>query len=248
MRSIALILLGVALSAVAGLVALRHFYTPPGLELEVGKALLNVLTVAVVAQAVAFMIALHNEARRREGEADQLRLRTLGVLNQAYTAVKRTRRRARARSKRSASGAPLSRSVSRALYFTSLEQLNDAQLKLELLAKDVETYASLFEDGATIYSSVSAMEEYLNDLVNEWEHLAVPFTGQPPEVNVSEVSRFADLIGDYQSSRFRPLFVHNYHAAIERLRASLVTSTSENWKKRRTWVATRSAARNVAAR
>jgi hypothetical protein len=77
MKSLALILLGVALAAIAGLIGVQHFYAPSGLQLEVAKALLNILTVAVVGQAVAFMVALHNESRRKEAEADQLRQRAL---------------------------------------------------------------------------------------------------------------------------------------------------------------------------
>lgn len=233
MRSIALVLLGVALAAIAGLAALQHFYAPNGLELEVAKALLNVLTVAVVAQAVAFLIALHNETRRRQGEADQLRQRTLDALNQAFIAAKRTRRRVRARSTLvSSSGTTELRRISRTQYFKSLEQLNDVQLTLEVLAKDIETNAGLFREGEMTFSLVSSMEEYLNELVDEWEHSNVPFTGQPSSVDVQGLPRFNDFIGDYRSSCFRPQFVHSYYGAIERIRGSLVTAKSEAWKHR----------------
>lgn len=233
MRAVALVLLGVALVAIAALVAVQHIYAPTGFQLEVAKALLNILTVAVVGQAVAFLIALHNETKRKASEADQIRHRALDSLNQAFVATKRVRRRARARSTLvSTSGTTEQRRISRGLYFNSLEQLNDVQLKLEILAKDLETYAGLFKDGLATHASVTSMEEYLNGLINEWEHSSVEFVGTPPSANVREMPRFADLIGYYPATDFRPKFVHCYYAAVEKLRGSLVTTTSKSWKHR----------------
>jgi hypothetical protein len=230
MKSLALILLGVALAAIIGLIGVQHFYAPSGLQLEVAKALLNILTVAVVGQAVAFMVALHNESRRKESEADQLRQRALDALNQAYTSAKRVRRRARARSTLVSSSGSIERRITKAQYFKHLEQLNDVQLSLEILAKDLETNASLFKDGPKTFSLVSSMEEYLNELVDEWEHLNVQFTGEPASVDTKSLRWFNDFTGDYRASEFRPKFVHSYYAAIERIRASLVTAKSGSWK------------------
>jgi hypothetical protein len=230
MKSLALILLGVALAAIAGLIGVQHFYAPSGLQLEVAKALLNILTVAVVGQAVAFMVALHNESRRKEAEADQLRHRALDALNQAFMSAKRVRRRARARSTLVSSSCLIERRITKSQYYKYLEELNDVQLTLEILAKDLETNANLFKEGPKTFSLVSSMEEYLNEMVDEWEQLNVQFTGEPASVDTKSLRWFNDFIGDYRTSEFRPKFVHSYYAAIERIRASLVTAKSESWK------------------
>ena len=233
MKGIIVFLSLVALAALVGLVAVGHFYAPVGLDLEIAKSLLEILTVAVVGQAVALTVKLHNDSRRKQAAADQIRYRALDTLNHTFVSAKRIRRRARARSTVLSPGeASEHRRITRVQYFKCLEQVNDIQLALEVLAKDIETRAGLFKEGRGIFRLVSSMEEYLNGLVDEWEHLNVPFTGQPRAVAVEQLARFADFIGPYRTSRFRPKFVHAYYEAVELLRASLADARSQSWKRR----------------
>ncbi len=234
MKAIVLTLVIFALTAVSGVAVLQYYYAPKdGIPFEIAKALLNVLTVAVSVQIVTLVVARYNETRQRGLEADRLRYHTIDALNEAYVGVKRIRRCTRAQSGvRQATGTEELRFVTKRLYFKSLEDLNDLQLKLEVLAKDVESNAELFREGRTIFSRVSSMEEYLNQIVHEWEHLQNEFVGSPAAASVHEMPRFQDLIGHYRASRFRPEFVHAYYKALELTRDSLVFTKSATWKVR----------------
>jgi hypothetical protein len=179
------------------------------------------------------VVARYNERRQRTLEADRLRLLTIDAMNDAFVGVKRIRRSTRAKSELSeSSGTEELRLVTKRLYFRSLESLNDIQLKLEVLAKNVESNAAIFRDGQTVFSLISSMEEYLNQIVDEWEHLHVQFAGQPPAISIQDIPRFKDLIGYYRASRFRTEFVHAYYSALELIRSSLVFTGAATWKGR----------------
>jgi hypothetical protein len=231
MKRVAWTLLGVAILSLIGIVIVQSSYAPAETPSEVIKALLNVLTVTVVAQAVSFIIAGYNESRRIEREADQLRHRILEELNEAFVATKRIRRRVRAQCPViGSSGTEEERRITRSIYVRSLDRLNEIQLKLEVLAKSIETHSQLFPQGEVVFSQVSMMEEYLNELIDEWEHLSIEFDGEPPTADIRKLPKMRDLIGPYKESRFRTQFVHTYYGAIERIRGSLVTSKSGQWK------------------
>jgi hypothetical protein len=234
MKAVVLTFLTIAIAAICGVWLLQHFYAPiDGIPLEIAKALLNILTVAVTVQVVTVVIARYNETRQRALEADRTRHRIIHTMNEAFMGVKRVRRLARAESNmRQSSEIEEVRFVSKRLYFKTLERLNDIQLKLEVLAKDVESSAQIFPQGATVFSLVSSMEEYLNQIVNEWEHHHIQFLGRTGTASIQDIPRFQDLIGQYRGSRFRTEFVHAYYAALELARSSLVITKAATWKKR----------------
>src|ERR1700733_13541994 len=126
MKAIAVTFILLTALAIGGIVALQHWYTPTGgIPLEIAKALLNVLTLAITAQIVGLVIARYNESRQRTLERDRLRLLTIDVLNDAFVGVKAIRRSARAKSElRASSGTEELRFVTKRLYFRNLENLN----------------------------------------------------------------------------------------------------------------------------
>ena len=223
-------LLGMALTASLGLVFVNWRYKPAGLGLEVAKALLTVLTVAVGAQVAAFALTQYNELRRQQMEADQLRRGMLRALTRAFIAAKKVRRRARAESE--AMETTGDRYVLRSSYCRCLERLSAVQLQIEEIAKNIENHGALFSDGHLLFASVSAMEEYLNRLVDEWENPPARFLGNPPVVLLSQLPRFGDLIGPYKSSEFRPEFVHSYYSALDGIRSALSLVKAVTWKAR----------------
>ena len=232
MKSITVTLLSIGSVAICGLALLQWRYAPAGMVLELVKALLNLLAVAVVTPIVAFLIARYNDERAKQNEADKIRHQTLDVLNETFMTTKKIRRRVRARMESLHSGEAWESRITKQLYFQSLERLNDVQLRLEVLAKDVESHAELFPTGKSIFVLISSMEEYLNSLIDEWEHVNAPFEGSPAKANIEELPSFADLVGDYRKSKFRPAFVHSYYQAVDAIRRSLITVRAATWKER----------------
>jgi len=120
--------------------------------------------------------------------------------------------------------------ITRSVYQDALEEVNDIQLSLEIVAKDVETNANVLRYAKEIFQGVRTMEEYINEMVDEWEHLHAKFEGDPPTARTSIVPKFNDLLGAYKTSQFRPLFVHAYYQTIENVRASMTDGGTLRWQ------------------
>jgi hypothetical protein len=233
MRYVILTLAAVASFAIAGIAIIWCLFDPKGLETEIAKALLSILTASVITQAVAVVIYQYNEAKKAEAEKDSLRGRLLDRLNDAFVKIKGVRRKVRAQADAvDGKNGEKELLIPRNLYQETLEQMNDIQLGLEVISKDVETNSTILEHGDEIFRGVRAMEEYLNGMIDEWEHVHAKFDGDPPTAKTSTIPKFGDLLGDYRTSQFRPLFVHSYYETIEKIRASMSGRKALLWQVR----------------
>jgi hypothetical protein len=226
MKYVVLTLGSVGLLAVVGIWLDWHFLSPKDMDTEIAKSLLSILTASVVTQAIAVVIYQYNESRKAQLERDAFRAHVLDRVNDAFVKVKGVRRRVRAQSELDNGKITLTRDN----YQNAMEELNDTQLGLEVVAKDVETNSKIFEDGQIIFRGIRAMEEYLNQLINEWEHDHAAFSGEPPQAVSSLMPRFNDLLSDYKNSQFRPQFVHSYYQTIEKIRASMTDGKTLRWQ------------------
>jgi hypothetical protein len=231
MRYVVGTLLGLTLAALFGVLIVALNYRPDTLPLEIAKACLNVITLAVVVQAITFIIAQSANARQAQEKHDEFRRQTLTRLHTAFTGIKGLRRRARSQlvtgDGSPGTGGPYLDGQS---YQRAMNRVNILQLDLELLAKDIETSHGIFSDSQAVYIEVSKMEEYLNSIVNEWEDSGSKFKAIEKSAPLSSFQALADLLGDYSGSQFRPLFVHSYYQAGEKVRASLTDGKSLKWK------------------
>ena len=161
------------ISSVFGILFIKSFFTlrSPSFWYEVAKTLLQIIPVSVIGTLVSILLSLFNSRRvelqkeldklqtqkekGKEHESaldntkNQIKKDILHQLNIIYSDTKKTRRMLRAKA--------LSIPYDHALFDNSnvyliqydryMEEINDSQLKLEDLKKEIETYKGLFTIG-----------------------------------------------------------------------------------------------------
>ena len=219
MNKVAAFLVTLVVVAILGLLIVADGWAVKELPTEIAKALLQLGVIAVAGHVVSILITKANNERQDLIRADDLRNVLLNRLNESFVDVKKVRRLARATAEKVAIGDSIYLFIQRTKFHEYMQSLNDAQLELELVSKDVESNKSLFVDADDVIERLDRMEEYLNSLVNEYEHSNVKPVNDPADCfAVASFPRLADLLGSYKTSEFRPAFVHTYYANLESIR------------------------------
>jgi hypothetical protein len=194
------------------------------LPTETYKALLQLVVIAVAGHVVSILITKANNERLDLLSANELRNRLLDRLNKCYVDVKKIRRIVRATAYKVVIDQAPHLYVERAKFHEFLQLINDAQLELELVSKDVESNKMLFADSVDIILRLDSMEEYLNTIIDEYEHSTVTPVEEPRDCYaVDSFENLSDLLGNYKTSIFRRQFVHPYYASLESIRNAFVT-------------------------
>ena len=219
MNKVAAFLLALVVVTVVGLLVVAAGWPVKDLPTEIAKALLQLSVVAVAGHVVSILITKANNERQDLIRADDLRNALLNRLNESFIDVKKVRRLARATSEKVMIGAVTYLFIHRTKFHEYMQLLNDAQLDLELVSKDVESNKPLFVDAEEVIKRLDMMEEYLNRLVDEYEHSSVKTVVDPKDCfPVASFPRLSDLLGPYRVSEFRKAFVHTYYANLESVR------------------------------
>jgi hypothetical protein len=205
--------------AVAGLFFVATQYQVLDLPTEIAKALLQLVVVAAAGHVVSILITKANNQRQDLMRANELRHALLARLNKAYSDVKKIRRLARASSERTPVATAPQLSIPKSAFHRYLQALNDAQLELELLARDVKTNEALFTDARDIIDHLDGMEKFLNRIVGEYEGIAGNTTSNDAgRFAVTSMPWLANLLAPAATSTFRTDFVRPYHAALDAIR------------------------------
>jgi hypothetical protein len=229
MGRLAIFLALLVVAAVGGLFVLVSVSSVKELPTEVAKSLLQVAVVGVAGHVVSALITKANNERQDLLRADELRSALLNRLNEAFIDVKKVRRLARATSKKVAIGGAVYMFIPRAQFHDHLQAINDAQLDLELVSKDVESSRNLFVDADQVIKRLDMMEEYLNGLIDEYEHSTAEPAADPVDCfSVASFPRLSDLLGSYKTSDFRTQFVHTYYANLESVRQALFNGNNDS--------------------
>ena len=200
------------------------------LSFEVAKALLQLGVVAVVGAVVSLLIFEYQREREtidkdRDRNRKSLEYREtllLSILSRAtdaYGRAKKARRLLRGRAtvvKDSASA------ILADQYDRCFDMLNDAQLELEDIARDVETSGKAFSQPKVLIAQLRLMESYLGTLIGEYEKLRRRFSGDPPSLPLRTLSLLKDFLEPANSSDFMPQMVVPYHDVQKRIRGDLL--------------------------
>jgi len=223
MNRLALFLLLLVIAALCGLLVIGLNWPVKDLATETYKSLLQLVVIAVAGHVVSILITKANNERQDLLRADELRNGLLSRLNKCYVDVKKVRRVMRATAHKIAEGDTQRLYVDTTKFHDFLQSINESQLELELLSKDVESNKSLFIDADALIPQLDSMEEYLNTIIDEYESSSVKAVQKPPNCYLLEsFERLSDLIGDYKTSTFRKEFVHKYYASLESIRKAFV--------------------------
>jgi hypothetical protein len=224
MKLASLSLLVVAIVSVAALILLANTGKVTGFETETYKAALELLLITVTGQVISLLVTRATQAKEETKARDAFRREIITRLNRTYIDIKKLRRLMRAKSIRNRTEAePFE--ILESLYQEFLSQLNDSQLSLEVIAKDIQSAQGLFTDYNELHTDIHSMEEYLNHIVDEFEEALPSTDGISPRIRYLNYPRIADLIGAYKSSAFRRQFVHPYYRALDLLRKDLLYMT-----------------------
>jgi len=149
-----------------------------------------------------------DEERRKAENRDELRKNLLERLNRTYFDFKRAKRLLRAKAFTPPYYGMLNQeaTVNLEQYDEQLEILNDAQLELEHIAKDVEANHMLFEHSKEIAAAIRVMEESLKQVVTEWERKRGNLDGKNPP-KISDLPCLKAVVGPgYQAEVNRELW------------------------------------------
>jgi hypothetical protein len=156
---------------------------------------------------------------------EELLKSTLAKAMGSFTTVKKARRLLRARAilpNNDLSNDPAKGTVLGRPYDTYLGMLNDAQLELENLARDVETSKPAFTQPDALVDLLWTMEKYLAEVLTEYEIERANFRGKPLVMELKFLPKLFDLIGPIENSQFRERLVKPYHNVQKCVRKDLL--------------------------
>jgi hypothetical protein len=250
--------IGTVLGVAIGLLVALYFLVGipnNSIQMEIAKALLQVGVVAVGGALLKLVADEHSrraskadkaheiaeDVRVRAIEAEKIELRyreellkdTLNRITASYNQAKRARRRMRAlglnRSETSDERMILSR------YDECMAEVNDAQLELESIVKDVATNEEAFPSAKRIRSALTSMERYLDELngeyVNKRPHAGpkmsdVPFSKMDWIKDFLGKAKVLDAEGKKVQSKFKSNFAMRHLHAREAINRDLLALTS----------------------
>jgi hypothetical protein len=249
-RLIILVLFGLFLGSVALLLLFFRHAAQGSLGFEAAKSLLQLGVVAGVGAVISILVfeyqherqaldkaadikrqALENERdfdRKRMEYRETLLLSILSKAMDAYGRAKKARRILRGRA---GSTEGQGRVVLVDQYDTFFDMLNDAQLDLENLARDVETSAKAFSEPAVLVKHLRSMDAYLGELIGEYEDSRHRFSGDAPSLSLSlrELSLLEDFLKPTKKdSKFMRYMVIPYHEVQKGIRADLLHPNLRN--------------------
>ncbi len=205
-------------------------FQPPkdSLGYDAIKSLLQV-GVVTVAGAVISLVASNYQKDRERNEKErerqasrqeyreELLMRVLDRASSKYSAVKKARRFLRARGQTGDAG---HEEIKAAEYYAQLDSINDAQLELENLSRDVETSQKAFTEASRIIQSLKEMDAYLHTLLDELKGAFRLFADRP----TASLSNFPalKLFITFGDTPFKTRFVDAFRSVQRLLREDLL--------------------------
>jgi hypothetical protein len=197
---------------------------------EVGKAVLQVGVIAIMGAVVSVLIYEYQlESQKIEKQRDReqksleyreaLLMSTLLKATNAYSQAKKARRLIRARAIVKSGQEQV---VLADQYDQYLDMINDAQLDLENLRRDVDTSAKAFTQADVIGKSLRSMEKYLNKLVREYEETRGCFSDVDLVLPIYELPKLSEFIQQAKDSQFKPRMIKPYRDVQKNIREDLL--------------------------
>ncbi len=247
----ALVALFVGSVAALGILKWAFNPKPGTPELEIFKAVLQLGVISVAAAAVALLSFDYQFQRQREEAAGERRrqdeekrrdrdhqealrqaelarksleyreefLRTiLRRATSSYAAVKKARRVLRARALRQEANGKI---VLTSAYDEQVDVINDAQLDFENLQGDVDNTRPALSRPDEIIAQLHAVDEYLGELIKEYETERPGFTVEGSAKQLAEFRWLQDFL-DHKGNLFTGKVVHPFHDVQRLLRADLL--------------------------
>jgi hypothetical protein len=199
------------------------------IEFELAKALLQLGLVSVAGGVVSMLVfeyqrwrnATDKSADQRRKEMEYRKSRLSSILTRAMAAYRQTKKARRILRARAISGEKGAEVILERQYDECLDMLNDAQLDFEDLARDVGTSGEDFSNAEALKDKLHSMEDYLGDLITEFEKSRRSFSGDEASLPLSKLPLLADFVLHMRKSQFRAKIVEPFHEVEKHIRADL---------------------------
>ncbi|MBI5084490.1 MAG: hypothetical protein HZB13_07830 [Acidobacteria bacterium] len=211
------------------------------IQFEAAKALLQLSLVSVAGAVLSILVFEYQRERQAIDKAAEVARQDLQVAGElrrknlkyretlllsilskamaAYGQTKKARRLLRARAISTRQDVEV---VLACQYDTCFDMLNDAQLDLEDLARDVETSAKAFSDSKALVHQLRSMDNYLGELISEFETSRRRFSGGEATLPLTQLPLLADFLRPMKKSRFLQEMVVPYHKVQQGIRGDLL--------------------------
>ncbi|AZD54098.1 hypothetical protein [Pseudomonas chlororaphis] len=239
-KRIASVLVGIFLLSVCTLLAL---YWPTGIEAnirhEIGKSALQLLVVSVIGTIISLLVFEYQRERQTidrnaeqarqasEKKRDQqqkhfeyresLLISALSRTANAYSRAKKARRVTRAHMTLTGT----TRQLSLAQYDSFFDLINEAQLDLENLKRDIRTIAKTLSAPENLIEKLNTMDSYLGELITEYEDSRQKFIGTLPTLPLSDFPLLDNYVRPANSS-FMSAMVTPYSEIQATIRSDLL--------------------------
>lgn len=229
-RLIAFVLTGLFLGSLAILLIFFRDAAQGSLQFEVAKALLQLGVVSVIGAVVSILIFEYQRERQtidkqRDLDRKSLEYREtllLSVLSRAMDAYGRAKKARRIMRGRALSMEGTGRLIPANQYDSFFDMLNDAQLDLENLGRDVLTSAKAFTESEVLVKHLRSMDDYLSELIGEYEDSRHRFSGDESSLPLGELPHLEDFLKPTKASKFLQQMVIPYHEVQKGIRADLL--------------------------
>lgn len=204
----------------------------PGIRFEVAKMLAQFVLTVVLGGMVTLAIQGYNRNRERSIVWNDYRKTFLTTLIRAYFNTKKARRILEANCLPS-KGKPDEIIIPYDVYEKQMEVANDAQLELEFLIYELETFEHVFTKGTRniVKKRLRLMETYLKGIIDEYH---IP--KESPEIgfkyiDLSVSNRLKEILapsripgpeGEMVESQFRRRFINQFHKSVEMIRREIL--------------------------
>ena len=159
-------------------------------------------------------------AARRADYVDELLKSTLTRITESYNAAKRARRQLRALARFEATSGEVM--IRASVYDEWMARLNDAQLDLETVKRDVDVSRGAYPSAKEMFECVKRMEDYLRDVRKEYEEAR--WKVQPDAaIPLASLLELTDFLGKKKASKkFSGEFIDQYATVRRMVRANLL--------------------------
>ncbi len=189
------------------------------LQPEVFGQTYQFLLLVVVGGAVSYLFKESSEKRNRDQERRALLRKMHSDLLDAFNAAKLVRRILRSRIGYSPNQDEMNKHVIKvADYREQMDILMQSQLKFEVYAKQASQPGLFFAQGSNLKTECGKIEEYLRDVIREYEINLTNFSEALPTRQLGDLPKLAEFIGPLEKGQpFDLKFKRPFKAALSAL-------------------------------
>ena len=184
--------------SVAGLIVLANNsdLEDKTFERTISDTLLKIISGTVIGTAAALLVSDYSEKQLERKNRDQFKKDVLLRLQNLYAKTKNARRMLRAKGFTTQWYGKEDDSclVKQSVYDLYMNDINGSQLELEAIRKEIDARKSIFSDPKLITDNLKTMDDYLGELISEYEKNLPGFKGEPAVLEIKDLQDLKKFI------------------------------------------------------